>query len=104
WSGPADRPRAPRPRTTASPEEKDAASFLCHHVDLAVERVAPRVVALRFEDVEEEIAIAPERAVGVADADRVLPALAALFRARIDEGDLAPAVLRQISRHVGHRI
>src|SRR5258706_3397058 len=66
------------------------------HVYLRIERVPPRVLALRFEDVEEEVAMAPERAGRIREAHAVLPAGVAAFRPRVDEGEELPAAGRWI--------
>src|SRR5258707_12459391 len=87
-----------RTRITGVLPSVDAATSISgHHVDLAVERVPPGVVALALEDVEEEVAVLAERATGVVDAHAILTAGVAFLRARVDEGDEFPAALPRVS-------
>src|SRR5687767_15397843 len=81
-------------------------------VDLAVERLAPHVVRLGGEGLEQQVAVAPEGAVGRrgrrGDADAGAPAGGGVAgrtggggavgkaRARVDGGDLRPPLRRRV--------
>src|ERR1700682_3820622 len=70
-------------------------------VDLAVERLAPGVVAFGFEDVEEEVAERAEGAGGVGEAHAVLAAGVAFPGTCINEGEALPTAGGGVGLRVG---
>src|SRR5437016_4363431 len=66
-------------------------SFLHNHIDLAVERISPRIVGFSFDAIEEQVTIFAQDATRIGDAHTILPSGVAFFGARIHGCDELPA-------------